>query len=419
MLLALLLACTPDPETEKPDKQKPEEQADDTGSDDTGSDDTGVAPTKARWNFLVFMNGDNDLETYVTHDLNELELGGSSEGVNVLVQADRTPGYADDDGDWEGSRRYFISPDEDLENVVSEVVEDLGEVDMGDPTVLAEFVLWAEENYPAERTALVLWDHGDGWAFTGSPARGAVSWDETSGNDLSIAEGELASALQTIEDARGAPLDVIAFDACNMASWEVAHALSDYGSYMVASEATVGGEGLQYGPALKMLANAEDDSPAALAKNLATKAVEQGGEWTYSAADLTQMAALSAALDELAGLLLEREGGVDWFLETRSEARAVDNYYHDWYVDLVDLIALASASEDPDIAAAALAVEQAIPAVVISNNSNEPLTWVGGLTIHTDIEWTDYLEIYADGEGATWAQDTRWDELLLSGAGML
>ncbi len=419
MLVALLaLACTTPDAVEKPEKK-----VDPTEEHDSGTSDTASEPEAdiAKWSFLVFMNGDNDLEMYVSHDLNELEIVGASEGVNVLVQADRTPGYADDDGDWQGTRRYAIVGDDDITTVTSPVLEELGELDMGDPEVLADFLLWAEENYPAEHVAVILWDHGDGWAFTGDPARGAVSWDETSGNDLSIAEGELAAGLSVLVEARGEPIDIIGFDACSMATWEVAHALSGYADFMVASEATVGGEGLQYGPALRLLRDAEDDSPEALAKNLAIKAVEQGAELTFSAADLRELGPLTEALDELAGLLLEREGGVDWFLETRSEARAVDNYYHDWYVDLADLAALAAASEDQEIALAGLAVVDAMPALVIANHASEPLTWVGGLTIHTDTDtaWADYLEIYADGEGATWSQATRWDELLLSGAGML
>lgn len=415
MLLALLaFACQPDDGSPTPPADL-EEQTD-SGAEDTGAEDS-AEPEIAEWTFLVFMNGDNDLETYVAHDLNELEIVGSSERVNVLVQADRIDGYASDDGDWEGTRRYLITADGDTRTVSSQVLEDMGEVDMGDPEVLSEFLLWAHERYPAERVALVLWDHGDGWAMTGE--RGAISWDDTSGNDISIAEGELASALDGLVQARGAPIDLVAFDACNMASWEVASALSGHASYLVASEATVGGEGLQYGPALRLLRDAEDRSAAALAENLASMAVAQGGEWTYSATDLSQVAALSTALDELAGLLMEREGGVDWFLETRSSARAVETFYRDWYVDLVDLAAVTAASDDPDIAAAGAAVGEAAAAAILSNNSSEPLTWVGGLTIHADTEWTDYLELYSDGAGATWAQQTRWDELLLSAAGML
>lgn len=411
LLSAWLAACTVPEETDPTDKEG--------GGGSTHTDDSADTEEteRARWTFLVFMNGDNDLELYVTHDLNELEIVGASEGVNVLVQADRSPGYAEDDGDWTGTRRYAITGDEDLDTVSSVVLEEMGEVDMGDPDVLTDFLLWADENYPAEHMALVLWDHGDGWLLTDDAVAGAVSWDETSGNDISVAEGELASALTPLVERRG-PLDVIAFDACNMASWEIAYALSPYGSYLVASEAVVGGEGLQYGPALELLRDSPEATAQDLALNLAEMATSQGGEWTYSATDLSRAGELAAAMDALAGYLLEADGGVEAFEEARDSARAVERSWREWYIDLADFADVLATSEDAELAAAGEDLAVAISSSVIGNHSTEPLTWVGGLTGHMDTEDQDYLELYSDGAGATWAQDTRWDDLLIGAAGM-
>lgn len=412
MLLALFaLACAPD--ASHPTRHPAQtEETDDSGTAETG---------RARWDFLVYMNGDNDLEEYVAHDLNELEIVGSTEGVNVLVQADRIDGYATDDGDWTGTRRYYIDPDDDPHTVNSSVLEDLGELDMGDPQTLADFLLWANEGWPADHVAVILWDHGDGWAFTGPDPRGAVSWDDSSGNDISVAEGELAAALQPLVDERGAHIDLLGFDACNMASWEVADAMSGLADYLVGSEATVGGAGLQYAPALRLLRDADDDSPRALADDMASSAVKQGGEWTYSATDLSQVAALSASIDALAGYLLDQPDGVSTFESARDGADAVDRDYPDWYLDLGSLADGFSASGDADLATLGAAVRQANDAAMVGDYANEPLTFAGGLTVHTDTseEWADYLELYHVGAGATWAQRTRWDDLLLAAAGGL
>ena len=81
------------------------------GSPDTDSHDT---PELDRWTVLVFMNGDNNLESYVHVDLNEIERARPGEGVNLLVQADRSTGYATNGGDWTGGRRYRIVPVIDL-----------------------------------------------------------------------------------------------------------------------------------------------------------------------------------------------------------------------------------------------------------------------------------------------------------------
>lgn len=410
MLLALLLACTPDPETEKPDKQKPEEQADDTGSDDTGSDDTGVAPTKARWNFLVFMNGDNDLETYVTHDLNELEAGLGTEDIHVIVQADRAEGYETDDGNWTGARRYVIAPDDDWDVVVSDVVEDMGEVDMADPDTLSDFMMWAAERYPAERVILALWNHGSGWYLTegGDPPPG-VAWDDSSGDELSIAEGELNAGLDAYVSAHG-PIDVVAFDACNMAAFEVGHSLREHGEVLVASEHTVGGEGLQYNMTIAALSADPDMSAAEIGDLMAYDAVESGGEATFSAVDLLAMDALAVEVDAVAAAALEDPEVLEALLLARAHSRGAESSWKNSYLDLVDLTANLVASEHAGLVSAGEGLAGAADGAVIAAYGGGPYDWTGGLTLYFDT-WD--LDIYSD-DRATWAVATRWDELLES-----
>ncbi len=43
------------------------------------------------------------------------------------------------------------------------VVQPMGTVNMGDPESLRDFIMRSITNYPAERYALVLWNHGLGW----------------------------------------------------------------------------------------------------------------------------------------------------------------------------------------------------------------------------------------------------------------
>ena len=79
----------------------------------------------------------------------------------------------------------------------------------------AEFLAWGIETAPSEHYALVLWDHGSAW-----PQFGA---------DFSHANDGLTLAELTTAIDRGAsagkllgPLDLVGFDACLMATWEVA-----------------------------------------------------------------------------------------------------------------------------------------------------------------------------------------------------
>lgn len=122
----------------------------------------GAVPSK-RWTFMVYMDADGDLETYGILNMNQMEVVGSGAHVNIVAQLDRAPGFDATNGDWTETRRYLVLRDEDMQTIHSTVVESLGEVDMGRPEPLREFIAWAASRYPAERYALVVWNHGSGW----------------------------------------------------------------------------------------------------------------------------------------------------------------------------------------------------------------------------------------------------------------
>jgi hypothetical protein len=390
-------------------KQHDGDEPDDTGPGDTDTTDTD--PTLARWTVMVWMDGDNDLESWVFHDLNELEQAGSGDGVEIVVQADRAVGYSDNDGDWTDTRRYHIVEDDDMTSVASELVEEVGEVDMGSPQALSEFLLWANERYPAERVALVFWDHGTGWML-GEPVPG-VAWDEESGTELTFADGALQSGLQPLEDTRGGPIDLIGFDACNMAAWEVAHVLKEHALAMAASEATVGMGGFQYDLSFATLRDEPTWGPAELAADLAQQAVEVGGEWTFSATDLGQVDPLSQAIDELAVAVLDDDALLQPLLDARDEAEGTDPHYPRWYIDLGSLGQALVASPEPILAERGQALLDALDPAVIGAWGSYPYGWSSGLNIFFDPSWAQHLQAYHNGVGATWAQDTHWDDLLV------
>ena len=406
-------SAMPDDDTGDDDTSDDDASDDDSaGDDDTGDDDT--TADQARWTFMVFMNGDNDLEYMVFTDLNELEQVGSGDDVHVLVQADRIPGYWSGDGDWTETRRYYIEPDSDMQAVTSPVVEELGELDMGDSTVLSDFLLWSWDNYPAEKMILILWDHGDGWSMrhnlAGDP-QGFISSDDTSGSMLEISEGELNAALEPLVTIRG-PLDIVGFDACNMACWEVGHALRDQALYMAASESTVDVEGFQYADALSLMRDVGANATARdVADDLARNAAEIGHEWTFSSVDLAGMDALAQAIDDLAAVVIADDSLEQTLLDARDASGAADFAWHDWYLDLRDFATLVSQESDPGLAAAGQAILDEMDSCVVGTYGNPPFAWTGGLTIYFDLT-PPYVNAYSNGAGATWAQETRWDDLL-------
>lgn len=197
-------------------------------------------PAAGKWTVMVYMNGDNDLERFVAKDI-ETELGFSSDDIHVVVLADRTPGYDRSRGDWTGTLLFV--PETGTRATVAEATEDWGEANMGDPQTLERFVLWCKGNYPADRYALVLWDHGWMWRPYQS------MWDQTS--DDTLDPDEILSAMEN-----AGPVDLVAYDACEQAAIEVQAQWREYASVFVGSQADLGWDGIEYDSVLtNLLAN--------------------------------------------------------------------------------------------------------------------------------------------------------------------
>ncbi len=219
--------------------------------------DFGPPEEPADWTIAVYMGSDNDLETFALRDLNEMEAGLSGR-VNVVVLVDRTEGYESGEGDWTDARVYHIVPDKDPEAVRSTVIATPGELNMGDPAVLESFLTATYRKYPATRRALVLWNHGGGWATHVA--------DETlpdgPGSDY-LTLPELSSAIRSSLAATKIPtLDLIGFDMCLMAQIEMAVELEGLTSVMVASEATEPTDGWPYDRVLPALGGGDLDARA-------------------------------------------------------------------------------------------------------------------------------------------------------------
>ncbi len=112
---------------------------------------------------------------------------------------------------------------------------------MGDPDTLSDFLSFAKEAYPAKRYGLILWNHGAG------PLAG-VCFDEifSDGDTMDrLSLEELSGALKNSPFTEE-KLAFIGFDACLMASMEVACAMAPYGEYMIASQETEPASGWSY-----------------------------------------------------------------------------------------------------------------------------------------------------------------------------
>jgi len=215
----------------------------------------------AEWTILVYMAADNDLEPAALKDLAEMEVYGSGNGINVVALMDRSSRpyeeryntqFAQAMGDWSDTRVFYVVRDGYTVSYSSRMIADLGEIDTGDPRVLAGFISTYASKYPAKHYALIIWDHG--------AAFGGVAFDFNPGDYLT--PKEVAEAIRS----SGVKLDLIAFDACLMGSFETAYELRGLASYMVASEETVPNDGFPYDYILGKLHKKPGMSPEELGR---------------------------------------------------------------------------------------------------------------------------------------------------------
>ena len=130
-----------------------------------------VALADAQWTFMVYLDGDNNLESAGIDDFLEMSSVGSDLNVNIVVQFDRIDGYDSSYDDWKTCKRFLITSG--MTPTTANAIADIGEANMGDPATLTAFIDWATTAYPASRYALVLWNHGERMArASGSPDKG-------------------------------------------------------------------------------------------------------------------------------------------------------------------------------------------------------------------------------------------------------
>jgi len=100
------------------------------------------------WTVILYQDADDRvLEQDIYVDLNEAERVGSTDKVKIVAQIDRYKGGFAGDGNWTGAGRFLVTSDDDLSRVGSELLQDLGEVNMADGRTLVDFVTWAMKNY--------------------------------------------------------------------------------------------------------------------------------------------------------------------------------------------------------------------------------------------------------------------------------
>jgi hypothetical protein len=369
---------------------------------------------RAAWTVLVYLDGDNNLERDAVIDFNEMELVGSTDQVKIVVQFDRIGAVApwDDDsnGNWETNKRFLVTRDDDPDAIRSQELEDLGELNMGDPQTLVDFAVWGMQTYPAERYALILWDHGASWA--------GIAFDDTNGED-GINMPELDAALRTIQQQTGRRIDLIGFDACLMAQIDVALVTAPYADVFVASAELEPNTGWAWDLLLRRLVdNPRQDAAAfgAVIVDSYREFYEAGSDptVTLSAFDLTRANDLRQKLNALSDAMMS---GMGESYTAIAEARSFVDVYSQPAPDefsAVDLGHFARLVVDrgarPAVAEPARALYEAIDQARIAE-------WNGGFHANStglSIFFPQYAQLYPPiyGQGSPLPQQTSWGDFL-------
>lgn len=426
---------------EPQDPPEPGEAIDGATPEDQSAIQTPLAPPSGelpQWTILLYLDADDDvLEEDIFIDLNEVELAGSTEQVQILAQLDRFKGAFDGDGDWTSTKRFFVTQDNDLEALGSEEIEDLGEADMGDPQTLVDFAAWGISNYPAEKYALILSDHGSGWPGGWSDP------DPVEGSELYLIE--IVQALDAIQQVSGQKLELFGMDACLMSQIEVYTAVQPYAHFAVASEETEPALGWAYASWISKLEDDPTMDGGEVARNIvdsyivedtrvlddaarlkafgastAEEVVKQfGGEITLSAVDLEKLPEMLAALNNLTNAMSELDQAT--VAEARTYSQAYTNIFSQNqpspYIDLGHFgNLLAQISESPEVASASEALNAAIQQTLLAEKHGGKRPGSTGFSIFFPVSSLYQAENYGAQDYVLlverFAQATSWDEFL-------
>ncbi len=280
---------------------------------------------------MVYMCG-TDLESnygMATADLNEMLHSDLSDKINIIVETGGTKKWKNS---VISSRTNQIYQVKDGEFVCLE--KDLGSAAMTNPNTLSAFIKYCSENFPADRSALILWDHGGG-SLTG------YGYDQNYAG-TSMALDKINKALKD----GGCKFDFIGFDACLMANYETAIVAERYADYLIASEETEPGCGWYYTNWLSKLSKNTSMPTVQIGKNIiddfisASAQQAPGSATTLSIVDLAEMSGtVPEAFNSFAKDASSMLDSDDYELisNARSDAREFAESSNINQIDLIDL----------------------------------------------------------------------------------
>ncbi len=367
----------------------------------------------AKWTILVYMNAANDLNSFSAMNVNQMETAATNSNVRIILQWKQATDVSPDQT-FNGTRRYQIKHDTSS-SIKSPVVQDLGTgVDMGSPGTLNDFIAWAKEFYPAERYALVIWNHGNGWRRSVDDLlrSRAFSYDDETGNAIQIWQLE--------EALNGHTFDIIAWDASLMQMLEIACEARDHAAYVVGSEESPPGEGYPYNTIFGQFASSPSASSLTLAKAFVDGMVNNQAyanrKITQSVIDTSRLSSLATATSALSDALIANASDITGVIPTvRSNTKMFSPRGNPprYYLDLYDLCGQLKLNVGQTaIQNAATSLQAAISQAVVYEGHNSLAEGSHGVSIDFSPS-SAFTSDAADYARMKFAADTSWNEYLL------
>ena len=220
------------------------------------------APETA-WTIMYYGAGDNDLESSMLQDIQEMKNGfANGQGINLIVLFDRpsdntyeTAGFGEN---FTKARLYRITQSKTWRlaggSKFPEITKTSNyDANMADPHTLKQFIEFCKFNYPASKYALIISNHGSGFHKKSLPNSSLLNTTKAMCEDSShdgdmMYTYEMSSILTSAQS-----VDLFALDACLMSSVEFAYQFRKHSSntrftadYMVASAPNLWGLGFDY-----------------------------------------------------------------------------------------------------------------------------------------------------------------------------
>ena len=289
----------------------------------------------SKWTVMIYMAGDNNLDSNGIQDLLEMKRVGSTDEVTIAAQFDRS-------GPTLHTKRYVLQNFGKNPHLRDDEVDDLGETNSGDKDEFIRFLEWGL-GFGAEKNLVVIWGHGTGTddtniyvnnrflstpavrrrgIFRPRPPSAARNLVNTFNLDISnnrfllglsdrtyeivATDDEAEDFLDNVElkqafNSISRPIDIVGMDACLMSMAEICYQLRENVGISVASQAQTERDGWPYERIFKKLVANPNMTPEQLSGVIVSEFIDFYNEHTGVSAALT--ACRLKAAPDLAGLV--------------------------------------------------------------------------------------------------------------------